>query len=283
MEAATRPDLCDLDHVRLTIVKRVRLDALLSQRGVFPSRARAAASVMAGDVLLLPERRRAQKPGQLVPENVEVEVAEGPEFASRGGIKLANALAATGLDVAQKLALDVGASTGGFTDCLLKRGAGHVVCVDVAYGQLDWRLRSDDRVTVIERRNARSLRVQELPYAADLIVIDVSFISLKKVLPAVLTCAAEQFDCLALVKPQFEVGREHVGSSGVVRDSRQRRRALVEVGSEAKRLGASVLGYASSGLPGPKGNRETFVWLAEGARGGLSEDELELAARDVEP
>jgi 23S rRNA (cytidine1920-2'-O)/16S rRNA (cytidine1409-2'-O)-methyltransferase len=138
-------------------------------------------------------------------------------------------------------------------------------------------------VTVIERRNARSLRVQELPYAADLIVIDVSFISLKKVLPAVLTCAAEQFDCLALVKPQFEVGREHVGSSGVVRDSRQRRRALVEVGSEAKRLGASVLGYASSGLPGPKGNRETFVWLAEGARGGLSEDELELAARDVEP
>jgi 23S rRNA (cytidine1920-2'-O)/16S rRNA (cytidine1409-2'-O)-methyltransferase len=264
-------------------VKRVRLDALLSQRGVFPSRARAAASVLAGDVLLLPERRRAQKPGQLVPEDVQVELAEGPQFVSRGGIKLANALAATGLDVTGRLALDVGASTGGFTDCLLQRGAQHVVCVDVAYGQLDWKLRSDQRVTVIERRNARSLRREELPYAPDLVVIDVSFISLKKVLPATLACAGDRFDVLALIKPQFEVGRQHVGSSGVVRDSHQRRRALVEVGTDGKRLGASVLGYASSGLPGPKGNRETFVWLAEGAREGLSEDELEPATGDVEP
>jgi 23S rRNA (cytidine1920-2'-O)/16S rRNA (cytidine1409-2'-O)-methyltransferase len=283
MEAALPPDLCDVDHVRLTTVNRVRLDALLSQRGVFPSRARAAASVLAGDVLLLPERRRAQKPGQLVPEDVQVEVARGPEFVSRGGIKLANALAATGLDTAGRLALDVGASTGGFTDCLLKRGVEHVVCMDVAYGQLDWRLRSDDRVTVIERRNARWLRREELPYAPDLIVIDVSFISLKKVMPAILACAAQQFDALGLIKPQFEVGREHVGSSGVVRDSQQRRRALIEVGLEAKRLGAAVLGYTSSGLPGPKGNRETFVWLAEGVREGLGEDELEPAARDVEP
>jgi 23S rRNA (cytidine1920-2'-O)/16S rRNA (cytidine1409-2'-O)-methyltransferase len=267
----------------LTTVKRVRLDALLSQRGVFPSRARAAASVLAGDVLLLPERRRAQKPGQLVPEDVQVEVAEGPEFVSRGGVKLANALSAIGLDVTDRLALDVGASTGGFTDCLLQRGAGHVVCVDVAYGQLDWKLRSDGRVTVIERRNARSLRRQELPYAPDLIVIDVSFISLKKVVPAALACAAERFDCLALVKPQFEVGREHVGSSGVVRDSEQRRRALIEVGLEAKHLGASVLSYAGSGLPGPKGNRETFVWLGEGSREGLGEGELRAAAGDVEP
>src|SRR3989440_4943973 len=190
MEAALPPDLCDVDHVRLTTVNRVRLDALLSQRGVFPSRARAAASVLAGDVLLLPERRRAQKPGQLVPEDVQVEVARGPEFVSRGGIKLANALAATGLDTAGRLALDVGASTGGFTDCLLKRGVEHVVCVDVAYGQLDWRLRSDDRVTVIERLNARGLAADKLPYAPDLIVIDVSFISVTKVLPAVLASAA---------------------------------------------------------------------------------------------
>jgi 23S rRNA (cytidine1920-2'-O)/16S rRNA (cytidine1409-2'-O)-methyltransferase len=263
-------------------VKRVRLDALLSQRGVFTSRARAAASVLAGDVLLLPDRRRAQKPGQLVREDVQVEVAEGSEFVSRGGIKLANALSDLGLDVAGRMALDVGASTGGFTDCLLQRGVEHVVCVDVAYGQLDWRLRTDSRVTVIERRNARSLRRDELPYAPGLIVIDVSFISLRKVLPATLACAAERFDCLALVKPQFEVGREHVGSSGVVRDPEQRRRALVEVGLEAKGLGASVLGYASSGLPGPKGNRETFVWLADSNREGLAEDELDRAARDVE-
>jgi 23S rRNA (cytidine1920-2'-O)/16S rRNA (cytidine1409-2'-O)-methyltransferase len=264
-------------------VRRLRLDALLSQRGVFPSRARAAASVLAGDVMLLPERRRAEKPGQLVPEDVEVEVAEAPEFVSRGGIKLANALTAIGLDLTGRLALDVGASTGGFTDCLLQRGAEHVVCVDVAYGQLDWRLRSDERVTVIERRNARSLRLDELPYAPDLIVIDVSFISLKKVLPATLGCSGEGFDCLALVKPQFEVGREHVGSSGVVRDPGQRRRALIEVGLEARHLGASVLGYVSSGLPGPKGNRETFVWLAEGSREGLDEPGVELAAGDVEP
>jgi 23S rRNA (cytidine1920-2'-O)/16S rRNA (cytidine1409-2'-O)-methyltransferase len=283
MEAAMPPNLCDLDHVRFTAVKRVRLDALLSQRGVFPSRARAAASVLAGEVLLLPDRRRAQKPGQLVAEDIQVEVAQGPEFVSRGGIKLANALAAIGLEVAGRVAMDVGASTGGFTDCLLQRGAQHVVCVDVAYGQLDWKLRSDERVTVIERRNARSLRREELPYAPDLIVIDVSFISLTKVLPATLDCAAERFDCLALVKPQFEVGREHVGSSGVVRDPEQRRRALIEVGLQAKRRGASVLGYAESGLPGPKGNRETFVWLAEGPRAGLGEQELEAAAGEVEP
>jgi 23S rRNA (cytidine1920-2'-O)/16S rRNA (cytidine1409-2'-O)-methyltransferase len=238
--------------------------------------------VLAGDVLLLPDRRRAQKPGQLVPADAQVEVAKGPEFVSRGGIKLANALTATGLDATGRLALDVGASTGGFTDCLLQRGAEHVVCVDVAYGQLDWRLRSDNRVTVIERRNARSLRPQELPYAPELIVIDVSFISLKKVLPAALECAAGRFDCLALIKPQFEVGREHVGS-GVVRDSHQRRRALIEVGLEASRLGASVLGYASSGLPGPKGNRETFVRLSERSREGLGQRDLELAAGEVEP
>src|SRR5437764_10688779 len=127
---------------------RVRLDALLAQRGVFASRARAAAAVQAGDVLLLPERRRADKPGQLVAEDVELEVRSGPEYVSRGGIKLANALDATTLDVAGRHALDVGASTGGFTDCLLRRGVAHVVCVDVAYGQLDWRLRNDPRVTV---------------------------------------------------------------------------------------------------------------------------------------
>jgi 23S rRNA (cytidine1920-2'-O)/16S rRNA (cytidine1409-2'-O)-methyltransferase len=262
-------------------MKRIRIDALLAERGVFPSRARAAAAVHAGDVLLLPERRAAEKPGQLVTEDVELEVRAGPEFVSRGGLKLANALDAFGLDVAERRALDIGASTGGFTDCLLQRGAAHVVCVDVAYGQLDWRLRTDSRVTVIERRNARSLSWTELPYAADLIVVDVSFISVRKLLPATLACAAERFDCLALIKPQFEAGREHVGKGGVVRDSAARRQAMIDVGEAAKGLGASVLGYASSGLPGPKGNLETFVWLAEGGRGGVSD--LRQAAERVEP
>ena len=248
---------------------------------MFPSRSQAAASVLAGDVLLLPERRRAQKPGELVLEDVELEVVQGPPFVSRGGVKLQNALSALALDVAGRRALDVGASTGGFTDCLLQAGVSQVVAVDVAYGELDWRLRTNPRVTVIERCNARSLRPDRLPYAPDLIVIDVAFISLTKVLPAVLACAAERFDCLGLIKPQFEVGRELVGKGGVVRSADDRRRALVEVGEAARGLGASVLGYASSGLPGPKGNLETFVRLAEAARGpGV---EIDQAAREVEP
>jgi len=262
-------------------VKRVRLDTLLSRRGVFPSRSRAAASVLAGDVMLLPERRRAEKPGQLVPEDVEVEVTSAPPFVSRGGVKLANALDALLLDVAGACALDVGASTGGFTDCLLQRGASHVVAVDVGYGELAWKLRSDERVTVVERKNARSLVPGDLPYRAGVIVIDVSFISVCKVLPAPLGCAAERFDCLALIKPQFEVGREHVGTGGVVRDASFRREALVAVGRAALELGCAVLGYASSGLPGPKGNLETFIWIAEGRRGGVSD--LSAAAREVEP
>jgi 23S rRNA (cytidine1920-2'-O)/16S rRNA (cytidine1409-2'-O)-methyltransferase len=266
---------------RYPAVKRVRIDSLLSQRGLFPSRSRAAASVMAGDVLLGSGRRRARKPGELVPEDVELELVAAPRFVSRGGIKLANALDALALDLGGRRALDVGASTGGFTDCLLQRGAAHVVALDVAYGELDWRLRSDERVTVIERTNARGLVRGLLPYAPGLIVIDVSFISLAKVLPAVLSCAAERFDCLALVKPQFEVGRGAVGKGGVVRDSRLRREALIGVGRAAQSLGAAVIGYAGSGLPGPKGNRETFVWLAERGRGGV-EDVAEAAGK-LEP
>jgi len=146
-----------------TSTPRVRLDSLLAERGLFPSRSRAAASVLAGDVLILPERRRAEKPGQLVPHDAELEVARPPEFVSRGGTKLANALATLGVDVRGRRALDVGASTGGFTDCLLARGAAHVVAVDVAYGELHWRLRSDPRVTVIERCNARALEPAQLP------------------------------------------------------------------------------------------------------------------------
>jgi 23S rRNA (cytidine1920-2'-O)/16S rRNA (cytidine1409-2'-O)-methyltransferase len=266
---------------RSALVKRVRIDTLLSERGMFPSRSQAAASVLAGDVLVLPERRRVDKPGELVSEDVELEVVKGLPFVSRGGIKLRNALTSLRLDVSRRRALDVGASTGGFTDCLLQAGAAHVVALDVAYGEFDWRLRSDPRVTVIERTNARSLAPERLPYAPDLIVIDVSFISLTKVLPAVLACAADRFDGLALIKPQFEVGRGQVGKGGVVRDPALRRRALISVGEAARGLGAAVLGYASSGLPGPKGNLETFVWLADGTRARLVD--LARAAAEVEP
>ena len=241
---------------------RVRLDSLLAERGLFASRTRAAAAVMAGQVRLGPGDARASKPGQLVDPQVEVGVDAPPPYVSRGGVKLRNALDALGVEVAGRRALDVGASTGGFTDCLLQAGAAHVVALDVAYGELDWALREDERVTVIERANARALEASALPYRPDLIVIDVSFISLRKVLPAVLAAAAPHFDALAMVKPQFEAGREHVSRGGVVRDPEARRGAILSVAECGEALGATVRGYAPSGLPGPAGNRETFVWLA---------------------
>ena len=260
---------------------RVRLDSLLAERGLFASRTRAAAAVIAGQVHLGAGRARAAKPGQLVADDVEIEVDAPPPYVSRGGIKLANALDALGLDVGGRRCLDVGASTGGFTDCLLQRGAEHVVAVDVAYGELDWRLRGDERVTVVERVNARALEPDQLPYRPDLIVVDVSFISLAKVLPAVLGCAAERFDCLAMVKPQFEVGRGRIGKGGVVHDPALRRQAIASVAAAARSDGAEVLGFAPSGLPGPAGNRETFAWLADSARGHALID-VDTALAEVE-
>jgi 23S rRNA (cytidine1920-2'-O)/16S rRNA (cytidine1409-2'-O)-methyltransferase len=265
------------------VTSKVRLDALLTERGLFASRSRAAASVLAGDVRLGDDGRRAEKPGQLVDPSVDVSVDERPAYVSRGGFKLANALDALGLDVAGRRCVDVGASTGGFTDVLLQRCAASVIALDVAYGELHWRLRNDERVIVVERRNARAIEPGELPYEPDLIVADLSFISLTKVLPAVVAAAAPSFDLLAMVKPQFEVGRERVGKGGVVRSPEDRRAALLHVGEFARsELGVSVLGYASSGLPGPAGNRETFVWLAEPGRAGALED-LEAATRRAEP
>jgi 23S rRNA (cytidine1920-2'-O)/16S rRNA (cytidine1409-2'-O)-methyltransferase len=262
-------------------VRKRRLDTLLAERGLYESRSRAAAAVIAGDVRVA--GRPATKPGELVPDEAEVAVAEAPPYVSRGGVKLANALDAFGIDPAGRRALDVGASTGGFTDVLLQRGAASVIALDVAYGELHWRLRTDERVTVVERTNARSIEPGDLPYAPDLVVADVSFISLTKVLPAVVRAAAPRFDLLAMVKPQFEVGRQRVGKGGVVRSADDRRSALVEVGGFARsELGLSVLGYAPSGLPGPAGNRETFVWLAEPGRPGAVDD-LEAAAMTAEP
>ena len=260
-----------------------RLDTLLAERGLYESRSRAAAAVLAGDVRLGGDGRRASKPGQMVTDDVDVEVAEPPPFVSRGGTKLANALDSFGIDPAGRRCLDVGASTGGFTDCLLQRGAEGVIAADVAYGELHWKLRQDARVIVLERTNARSLSPEAVPWKADLLVADVSFISLGKVLPAVLACAAPAFDLLALVKPQFELGRERVGKGGVVRSAEDRRDALVAMGRLARdELGLAVLGYASSDLPGPAGNRESFVWIAESARPGAVQD-LEAAARRAEP
>lgn len=249
---------------------RKRLDALMAERGLFESRSRAAAAVMAGEVRLGAEP--ARKPGQMVAEDQEISVHRGPDFVSRGGTKLANALAALGLDVTGRQALDVGASTGGFTDCLLQRGAARVVALDVAYGELHWKLRQDPRVMVIERTNARALECGALPYRPDLIVADVSFISLGKVLPPALACAADRFDCLAMVKPQFEAGPGRVGKGGVVRDPAIRAQTVLGVAEVVRSDGHSVMGFAASGLPGPAGNKETFVWIAEAGRPGALDD-----------
>jgi 23S rRNA (cytidine1920-2'-O)/16S rRNA (cytidine1409-2'-O)-methyltransferase len=219
------------------------------------------------------------KPSELVPEDAELLVEEGEEFVSRGGIKLNNALEELPVEVEDRLALDIGASTGGFTDCLLQRGARMVLAVDVGYGQLDWRLRQDSRVLVMERLNARYLGDSFLPFRPQLITVDVSFISLAMLIPSIVATAAEEFDLLGLVKPQFELGKEKVGKGGVVRDAGDRRDAIRRVAEAAQHEGLIVRGIASSGLPGPKGNRETFVW---GARGGEAVD-LDAALEEVEP
>ena len=260
-------------------MKKARIDAVLAERGLFPSRSAAAGAVRAGEVRVGEDGPVALRPSQLVEPGAALIVDEGRRFASRGGVKLDNALDALGIDVAGRDCLDVGASAGGFTDCLLQRGAARVAAVDVAYGQLDRRLREDPRVTAIERLNARELAPADLPFAPGLATVDVSFISLAKVLPAVARCLAPGGEVLAMVKPQFELGRERVGR-GVVRDAADRREAILAVAHAARDLGLPVRGFAFSGLPGPKGNRETFVWC-----GGDGEEvaDLEAAILEVEP
>jgi len=249
----------------------------LADRGLFPSRSAAAGAVRAGEVRIGRDGPVALRPSQLVEPDASLIVAEGRRYVSRGGIKLENALEALGIDVDGRECLDVGASTGGFTDCLLQRGAAWVAAVDVAYGQLDVRLREDPRVHVIERLNARAMAPADLPFEPSLATVDVSFISLTKVLPAVARCLEPGGDILAMVKPQFELGKERVGR-GVVRDPADRREAILTVALAARGLGLPVRGFASSGLPGPKGNRETFVWCG-GA--GDEVDDLEAAIAAV--
>jgi 23S rRNA (cytidine1920-2'-O)/16S rRNA (cytidine1409-2'-O)-methyltransferase len=258
---------------------RQRADALLAERGLAGSRTSAAASIRAGRVRIGSDGPAVEKPSQLLPPDAELVIEAGAEFVSRGGVKLSNALDALGIDPEGCRCLDVGASTGGFTDCLLKRGAERVIALDVGYGQLDWSLRNDDRVVALERVNARELEPGDLPFIPDLVTADVSFISLAKLIGPIAAVAAESFDLLAMVKPQFELGPERVGKGGVVRDAAARRDALRLVAGAAEDAGLGVRGFASSGLPGPKGNRETFAWCD---RSGESID-VEAAIQEVEP
>jgi len=250
--------------------EKIRLDTLLVKRGLFASKSKAAAAVLAGKVSVA-SKTEPLKPGQPINEDVEITVANAKEYVSRGGIKLANAITELGVPVAGRRCLDVGASTGGFTDCLLEHGANCVTIVDVAYGELAWKLRQDDRVHLIERQNARYLKPEQLPYPPDLIVIDVSFISLTKVLPAVLSAAAEVCDCLAMVKPQFEVGADRLAKGGIVRSFEDRCDAVRKIADFSLELGYSIQGFASSGLPGPKGNKEAFIHIASAERATISD------------
>jgi 23S rRNA (cytidine1920-2'-O)/16S rRNA (cytidine1409-2'-O)-methyltransferase len=241
-----------------------RLDVLLVERGLAESRAQAQALVMAG---LVPGY---DKPGQRVDEAAPLELKGRAQYVSRGGEKLAHALDALGVDPAGLDCLDVGASTGGFTDVLLRRGAARVIALDVGYGQLHPRLRDDPRVTVLERTNARA--VTELPFPPRLVVCDVSFISVRIVLPPVLRLAAPGWQALVLVKPQFEAGRTDVGRGGVVRDRAVRARVVREVAEAALGWRARVAGVVDSGLPGPKGNRELFLHLVQADEPTLPDD-----------
>jgi 23S rRNA (cytidine1920-2'-O)/16S rRNA (cytidine1409-2'-O)-methyltransferase len=242
----------DRDH--RSVKKRV--DVLLVERGLAESRNQAQALVLAGRV------PGHEKPGEQVDERAALEVTQGEPYVSRGGIKLANALEAFGVDPAGLDCLDVGASTGGFTDVLLQRGAARVISLDVGYGQLHPRIREDPRVVVLERTNAR--HVSELPFAPELVVCDISFISVRKALPPLLALAAPGWEAVVLVKPQFEAGPADV-RGGVVRDPETRRRVAREVTEAALSWGAETAGVVDSGLPGPKGNRELFLHFVQRA------------------
>lgn len=237
-----------------------RLDKLLVDRGLFETRTRARASIMAGEVRVNGER--VDKAGTQVALDAAVEVAAPMPYVSRGGFKLAGALDAFGVPVAGRVCADVGACTGGFTDVLLQRGAAHVYTIEVGHGQLDWKLRQDERVVVMERTNARY--VETLPEAIDLTVIDVSFISLKLILPAVVKWLADGADIIALIKPQFEAGPESVGKGGIVRDPAVRRAVLQELLGWATERDLSVVGLARSTIQGADGNIEYLVWLRPG-------------------
>ncbi len=241
-------------------VAKVRADVLLTDRGLAPSRTRAQALILAGKVFV--GERRVEKSGEtLDPQSpIEVRSPDHP-YVSRGGVKLAGALESFKLDPRGRHVVDFGASTGGFTDCLLQRGAASVHCVDVGYGQLHNKLRQDSRVVNMERTNARHLQRSDFSESIDLLVIDASFIGLEKLLPAAADILPTGTNLVALVKPQFQVGQREVGKGGVVRDPELRRRAIDDVVREADRLGFEFVAAADSPITGPKGNQESFIWL----------------------
>ncbi|MEW6213415.1 MAG: TlyA family RNA methyltransferase [Acidobacteriota bacterium] len=237
-----------------------RLDKLMVERGLVDSRARAQALILAGKVLV--GEQRIDKPGQAVDRDSEIRIKDEPlKYVSRGGLKMEAALAEFHIDPTGKNCIDIGASTGGFTDCLLQRGAAQVWAIDVGHNQMAWRIRQDDRVVVIEGQNARYLEADQFPAKFDLATIDVSFISLSKIFPAVARVLNEEGDCIALIKPQFEVGLGEVGKKGVVKDAAKHRRVLREIKRSAAEVGLKAMDVIASPIMGAEGNREFLIHL----------------------
>jgi 23S rRNA (cytidine1920-2'-O)/16S rRNA (cytidine1409-2'-O)-methyltransferase len=240
-----------------------RLDLLLVRQGLAPSREKARALIMAGAVFT--KGLRLEKPGLELDENTVLELkGEKPAYVSRGGLKLAKAIEVFGLDFRGQVVADIGASTGGFTDCLLQNGAGKVYAIDVGYGQLDWKLRTDPRVVSMERVNARYLNEASLPQKVDWVVSDVSFISVTKIFPAMQAIMKENGQAVILIKPQFEAGREKVGKKGVVKDPNVHCEVLENVLAEARKNGFEIKGLHYSPIRGPEGNIEYLAWLSLG-------------------
>lgn len=259
-----------------------RIDILLVQHGLAASREKAKALIMAGRVFV--SGQRIDKPGTELPEEAVLEVkGETPPFVSRGGLKLAKAVDAFELSFAEQVVADIGASTGGFTDCALQNGAKRVYAIDVGYGQLDWKLRTDPRVVSMERVNARYLEADSLPEKVDWVVSDVAFISITKIFAAMLAILKADGQVLTLIKPQFEAGREHVGKKGVVKDAKVHQLVLDEVLRQAEVVGFKVLGLAYSPIRGPEGNIEYLAWLTLQTAEGIDwQAEMERVIEDAQ-
>lgn len=261
---------------------KIRLDKLLTERGLASSRDRAQAMILAGRVLV--DEQKIEKPGHSVAETAAVRVlGDDPRYVSRGGIKLEAALRHWEINLGGKICIDVGASTGGFTDCLLQRGASNVTAIDVGYGQLDWRLRNDPRVRVMERTNFRRLADDAFPAGFDLIVIDASFISLRTILARAAVYLRESGAVVALIKPQFEAGRERVASGGVVRDRRTHVAVLRDLRAAAVALGLRPVALIASPLLGPAGNREFLIELRRGAGTPFGDARIEAVLDEEKP
>lgn len=245
--------------MRTTAIKKIRIDNLLVARGFFESRESARRSIMAGDVRV--GDRAIAKASELIAPDAAISVSQAPQYASRGAIKLAGALDFFGVDVRGKVALDIGASTGGFTDCLLQRGAKQVYAVDVGHGQLAWKIRKDPRVVVLEKQNARFLSREHIPVIVDLCVIDVSFISLTLILPRAFELVTAGGMILALIKPQFELERKDVGRGGIVRDAGLHQKAQEKIVRFVEAAKQCVVGVVPSTITGADGNQEFFICI----------------------